>query len=56
MRNLTGNGSTGARCGFILAFPLVTVPVLWAADLVWRFVDLPSIRLAKRLEKQFFLF
>ncbi|KIX97944.1 uncharacterized protein Z520_06022 [Fonsecaea multimorphosa CBS 102226] len=38
--------------GFLLALMITTPLMLWASDLFWRLVDLPSIRFAKRLEKQ----
>lgn len=41
-----------SEVGFSLALVVTTPLMLWASDLFWRLVDLPSIRFAKRLERQ----
>lgn len=50
---ITGT-TTGFRydLGFLLAFLVLAPFVVWAADLFWRFVDLPCIRFAKQFEKE----
>jgi peptidoglycan/LPS O-acetylase OafA/YrhL len=36
-------------CGYIVMLPIF----LWTADLFWRSIDVPSVRLARRLEQRF---
>ena len=52
LQRVTGGHS---EAGFLLAMAVTTPLMLWASDLFWRLVDLPSIRFAKQLEKQLFV-
>lgn len=53
MWSLTGNNTTFRyEAGFCLAVLIVTPVVFWLADVCWRLVDLPAIRLARRFETQ----
>jgi peptidoglycan/LPS O-acetylase OafA/YrhL len=51
--NITGYDSRSAYIfGFILG-AIVNIPlVIWAADVFWRFVDTPSVKFARWVEKQ----
>ena len=35
-----------------LGYVIICPVVIWSADLLWRAVDVPSVELAKRLEKR----
>jgi peptidoglycan/LPS O-acetylase OafA/YrhL len=48
---LTGNHTTVRyEIGLVLAFFFQTVATIWVADIFWRFLDLPTIRITKKLE------
>jgi peptidoglycan/LPS O-acetylase OafA/YrhL len=50
---ITGNSTdTRYEVGFGLGFLVLVPVVLWAADLYWRFVDVPCIRFARRFEAE----
>lgn len=49
---LTGNDTTGRyELGLILAFFFQTVATVWAADIFWRYLDLPTVGITKRLQE-----
>jgi peptidoglycan/LPS O-acetylase OafA/YrhL len=49
---LTGNDTTVRyEMGLILAFFFQTIATIWAADIFWRFLDLPTVGITKRLEE-----
>lgn len=44
--------STGRAClGSLMGYVIVCPMVIWAADLFWRFIDIPSVKLIKRCER-----
>lgn len=54
MWQFTGNDSTFSyQLGFVLALLPLTLVVMWVADVFWRLVDLPSVRMARKLEQWF---
>jgi peptidoglycan/LPS O-acetylase OafA/YrhL len=47
----TGNETTARyELGLIIAWFFQTIVTVWAADIFWRFVDLPTVGITKRLE------
>jgi peptidoglycan/LPS O-acetylase OafA/YrhL len=49
---LTGKQTTGQyELGLVLAWIFQTIVTIWAADIFWRFIDLPTVRITKRLEE-----
>jgi peptidoglycan/LPS O-acetylase OafA/YrhL len=53
---LTGNKTTGRyEFGLVLSWIFQTIATIWAADMFWRFIDLPTVRIAKRLEEMCFV-
>ena len=53
--SITGNdGTLSYETGVILGFLILCPVVLWLADIFWRLVDLPSVKLAKLIEKKIF--
>ena len=53
--SITGNDVTlNYETGVILGFLILCPVVLWLADIFWRLVDLPSVKLAKLIEIKIF--
>lgn len=54
--SITGRDSQIQKCtGLLVAFSIVLLLVVWAADLFCRFVDKPCIALARKFEARFLL-
>jgi peptidoglycan/LPS O-acetylase OafA/YrhL len=49
---LTGKQTTSRyELGLVLAWIIQTIATIWVADIFWRFIDLPTVRITKRLEE-----
>lgn len=45
----------GGPLGFFVSYSILTVFTIWMADIFWRFVDIPIVKLGKWIEKKMFV-